>query len=331
MVQQLQTVWVELQTTLEAVPWGLYVVDALKILAIIIAGRVLITFGYRVVDRLAERKGQHQALFGPERRFLTIATIAKSLIRYAVDFVAGVIVLNLLGLDTSSVLLGAGVAGLAVGFGAQSLVKDVISGFFILFEDQFSIGDYVKLGGVDGIVEEMGLRSTQVRAFGGELHTIPNGIIDLVTNYSRGAIRVLFEVEVAYEEDTSRAIVRTQEVLDRFAAGSEVVVEGPQVLGVSKLGASGVSLMVWAKVKAMEQWAVERELKLRIKRAFDEAGIEIPYPRRVFISGGTLQDPLRPGRTAQDTTPPATDTERPATAASDGGDHAPAGDPGDRR
>lgn len=288
MGQDLQTVWAELEAALVAVPWTAYAVGALKILAVVVAGRLFITFGFRVVDRLAAQRGQHQAIFGPERRFQTIAGIAKSLIRYSVDFVAGVIVLNLLGIDTSSVLLGAGVAGLAVGFGAQSLVKDVISGFFILFEDQFSIGDYVKLGGVDGIVEEMGLRSTQIRAFGGELHTVPNGIIDLVTNYSRGAIRVLFEVEVAYEEDTQAAIVKTQEVLDQFAAGSQVVVEGPQVLGVSQLGSSGVSLMVWAKVKPMEQWAVERELKLRIKQAFDQAGIEIPYPRRVFISAGAL-------------------------------------------
>jgi small conductance mechanosensitive channel len=270
----------------------------LKILAVILIGRLVVVVASRFVDRLVERHGRREVLFTEERRLQTLAGLAKSLIRYAVYFIVAVTVLDLSGVETRSILLGAGVAGLAVGFGAQNLVRDVLSGVFILLEDQFSVGDYISLGTIDGIVEEMGLRTTRIRAFGGEVHIIPNGTIERVTNFSRGSIRVLFEVEIAYEEDTSRVIGIVQEVLDRFAAESEVVTEGPKVLGVSQLGQSGVSLMVWAKVKPMEQWAVGRELRLRIKEAFDRAGIEIPYPRRVYIQGGTLD---RPGRRPADT------------------------------
>ncbi|MEW6031909.1 MAG: mechanosensitive ion channel family protein [Bacillota bacterium] len=293
------------QGTLENLLGPLWTVTALsvlytvlKILAVILIGRLIVVVASRFVDRLVERHGRREVLFTEERRLQTLAGLAKSLIRYAVYFIVAVTVLDLSGVETRSILLGAGVAGLAVGFGAQNLVRDVLSGVFILLEDQFSVGDYISLGTIDGIVEEMGLRTTRIRAFGGEVHIIPNGTIERVTNFSRGSIRVLFEVEIAYEEDTSRVIGIVQEVLDRFAAESEVVTEGPKVLGVSQLGQSGVSLMVWAKVKPMEQWAVGRELRLRIKEAFDRAGIEIPYPRRVYIQGGTLD---RPGRRPADT------------------------------
>lgn len=293
------------QGTLENLLGPLWTVTALsvlytvlKILAVILIGRLVVVVASRFVDRLVERHGRREVLFTEERRLQTLAGLAKSLIRYAVYFIVAVTVLDLSGVETRSILLGAGVAGLAVGFGAQNLVRDVLSGVFILLEDQFSVGDYISLGTIDGIVEEMGLRTTRIRAFGGEVHIIPNGTIERVTNFSRGSIRVLFEVEIAYEEDTSRVIGIVQEVLDRFAAESEVVTEGPKVLGVSQLGQSGVSLMVWAKVKPMEQWAVGRELRLRIKEAFDRAGIEIPYPRRVYIQGGTLD---RPGRRPADT------------------------------
>jgi len=285
-------------TTLSGIDWGglgLLVLWALvKIVAVIFIARLAIVVGNRLIDEFLERRATYGTFLGGERRLTTVGGIAKSILRYTLYFFAGVTVLSLLGIDPSSILVGAGVAGLAVGFGAQNLVRDVISGFFILFEDQFAVGDYVVIGDKDGIVEEMGLRTTRIKAFGGETHVIPNGKIELVTNYSRGPMRVLFEVEIAYEEDTHRAIELAQGVLDRFAAESEVIVEGPTVLGVSKLGSSGVALMVWAKVKPMEQWAVERELKLRLKQAFDKLGVEIPYPRRVYISGGTLRDPIRP-------------------------------------
>jgi len=247
------------------------------ILLVLLAARLAIVLLVRLVDRVASRAPRHPRVLD-RRRVQTLAAVAKSVIRYALDFVALVTSLSLLGVDTSSLLLGAGIAGLAVGFGAQNLVRDVLTGFFILLEDQYAVGDYVSLGGVEGVVEEIGLRTTLIRAPGGELHILPNGTIQRVTNFSRGPLRVLFEVEVPYEEDTARARQVLQEAFDRYAADSGCVVEGPRVLGVARLSPTGVALLVWARVKAMEHWAVERDLKLVAKEALDRAGI--PIPRR---------------------------------------------------
>ncbi len=252
----------------------------LRILAVLVGARVVILLASRLIDRVAARRGHHRPVFD-EKRVQTLAAVSKSAVRYALDFFAVVTVLSLLGIDTASILLGAGVAGLAVGFGAQSLVRDVLSGFFVLLEDQYAVGEYVSIGGVEGIVEEIGLRTTQIRDFGGELHILPNGTVGRVTNFSRGPLRVLFEVRVPYEADTSRAIKVIQDALDTYRVRSEVVVEGPKVLGVSRLGLAGVHVTVWATVKPMEHWAVERDLKLAVKEALDKAGLPVATFARV--------------------------------------------------
>lgn len=249
---------------------------AAKTIVVLALAWLVVALASRLIDQVMAgqvRRREETAAGG--RRLLTLAAITKSVLRYTVVFLAGVTVLGLWGINTSSLLLGAGVAGLAVGFGAQSLVRDVLSGFFILLEDQFAVGDYVNLGTVEGTVREMGLRATRLEAPGGETHIVPNGSVQRVTNYSRGPLRVLFDVAFSYDEDTSRVIKVAQETLDRYAAASEVVVEGPKVLGVSRMGPAGVSLTVWAKVKPMRQAAVERELKLLLKEAFAGAGVEV--------------------------------------------------------
>ncbi len=257
--------------------WGLTALAvALKIVGVIVAARLLIVLANTLIDRLAASHHERRSLLD-ERRTQTLAGVARSVVRYFFDFFAGVTVLSLAGVDTSSILLGAGVAGLAVGFGAQNLVRDVISGFFILLEDQYAVGDYVNLAGTEGVVEDLGLRTTSVRAFGGELHILPNGAIPLVTNYSRGPLRVMFEVTVPYEEDTPRAIGVIQGALDKAARGSPLIVEGPRVLGVSSLGPTGVRLLVWGRAKAMEHWGVERDLRLAVKEALERAKIDIPH------------------------------------------------------
>lgn len=257
--------------------WGLAALKvSLKIIGVLFAARLAIIVVNRLVNRLAVRRHPRHPLLD-ERRAATLAGVAKSVVRYFFDFFAGVTALSLIGVDTSSLLLGAGVAGLAVGFGAQNLVRDVLSGFFLLFEDQYAVGDYVNLAGTEGIVEDIGFRTTHVRAFGGELHIIPNGTIPRVTNYSRGPLRVLFEVCIPYEENIARAMGVIQGALDRAAKGYDVLVEGPKVLGISSLGPTGVRLMVWARAKAMEHWALERALKLAVKEALDKAGIPISH------------------------------------------------------
>lgn len=258
---------------------------ALLRVAVIIGGLML---AGRLGRRLIEGILRPERIPGAwdERRIHTLRGLARSVLRYTLYFVGGLMLLDEFGVPTASLLAGAGILGLAVGFGAQNLVRDVITGFFILFEDQYAVGDYVTVAGVTGTVEEIGLRLTKVREWTGELHIIPNGEIKQVTNHTRGGMGVLVEVEVAYEENLAR-VIEVIERLCRELAEEEpdVVLEAPRVLGVTRLGESGVTLQVFGKVRPMQQWAVARELRRRIKEAFDEAGIEIPYPRRVILTG----------------------------------------------
>ncbi|MDK2928381.1 MAG: moderate conductance mechanosensitive channel [Bacillota bacterium] len=217
------------------------------------------------------------------RRAQTLQALLNSLLRYSLYFIAALVVLDAFGVPTASVVASAGLVGLAVGFGAQNLVRDVITGFFILFEDQYGIGEYVSLSGVEGIVEDIGLRTTRLRDFNGDLHVIPNGQITLVTNKSRGPRRALVEVGVAYESD----LRRVQEVLEgisrEIAASMPEIVEGPTVLGATAFGESQVSFQILARTAPMAEWKVEREIRRRAKEALEAAGIEIPYPHRVVI------------------------------------------------
>jgi small conductance mechanosensitive channel len=222
-----------------------------------------------------------------ERRGTTLRTLLKSVLQYTVFFIAAITILDELGVPVTAVLSAAGILGLAVGFGAQSLVKDIITGFFILFEDQFAVGEYIETEGVGGIVEEVGLRITKLRDWGGQLHIIPNGKITMVTNHNRGSLRALVEVEVAYEENLDKVIKVLNGINERIAQDYKgVVTWGPKVQGVQSLRESGIVVRVTAKTKPLEQWGVEMELRKRIKEEFDKEGIEIAYPRRVMVNPG---------------------------------------------
>ncbi|SHJ56980.1 small conductance mechanosensitive channel [Geosporobacter subterraneus DSM 17957] len=254
----------------------------LKIIFIFIAAKLTIRFINIVIDKFFENR-EKLKFVGEQRRFDTLKDIIKSIFRYIVYFVAFTPILETLGINISSLIAAAGIGGLAIGFGAQNLVKDVITGFFILFEDQFQVGDYVETGGKSGIVEEMAIRVTKIRDFNGDLHIIPNGSIDKVTNRSRGNMRALVEVSIAYEENLDRTLEVLGKLCTEIAEENDKIVEGPTVLGVTKLGESDVTISVMAKTIPMEQWAVERELRKRIKERLEDKGIEIPYPRRVVI------------------------------------------------
>jgi small-conductance mechanosensitive channel len=259
------------------------VMTALRIAIIILLSAIIGKIGTRLIDNIIDL----DRLSGrwDERRVNTLSGLAKSMLKYTIYFVGGVIVLDELGVPTTSILAGAGVLGLAVGFGAQNLVWDVLSGFFILFEDQFAVGDYVKIAGAEGTVQEIGLRVTRVQIWTGEIHIIPNGLIDHVVNYSRSGMGVLLEVPVALETNLDQAIDIINNVCHEMAEEkSEEVVDEPQVLGVTGLDSSGATIMVFGTVAPMKQWAYGRELRKRIKGAFDHEGIEIPYPHRVLIN-----------------------------------------------
>ncbi len=268
----------------------------LVLLAIVVGARLLVKVAETFVNRLFQPE---RHVYLDERRVKTLSTLIASIAQYVIYFFAGVMVLQNLGFNTTSILTAAGIGGLAIGFGAQNLVRDVITGFFILFEDQYGVGDLITAGGVTGIVEEMGIRITKIRDPGGQLHIIPNGQITQVTNHMGPSMRVMFDVEVSYGTDLEQAITVLQQVLEEYAQGNDRLVEAPAVLGVQELGESGVAIRVLARTRPMEQWGVERELKRLIKERFDAQGIEIPFPHRMLIvkgSGPAGPEPVLTGR-----------------------------------
>jgi small-conductance mechanosensitive channel len=214
----------------------------------------------------------------------TLTSVLSSGANLVIWTVAVLMMLGELGINLGPLIAGAGIVGVAVGFGAQSIVKDFLSGVFMLVEDQYGVGDYIDVGLVSGTVERVTLRTTILRDGSGSVWYIPNGEIARVGNTSQVWARALLDIDVAYDTDLRLA----QEVLKNVAVGlwhdeeftGGSIIEEPTVSGVQSLGADGITLRLVAKTNASDQWAIARELRLRIKEAFDEAGIGMPFPQR---------------------------------------------------
>lgn len=216
-------------------------------------------------------------------RVKTLQKLSINAFSYVLIFVFITIVISIFGLNPTGLIAGAGVVGLAIGFGAQGLVSDVVTGFFLLLEKQIDVDDYVTAGGVDGVVEEVGLRTTQIRAFDGTLHFIPNREISSVSNHSRGNMRALVDMSISYDDNIDQAIDVLQAACDHIALEDSAIKEGPNVIGVQGLGDSDVVIRIIAKTENMAQWAVERKLRKALKEALDANNIEIPFPHQVYI------------------------------------------------
>ena len=218
------------------------------------------------------------------QRVLTTADLLGSVARYAIWTVTIVTVLSIVGFDVRALLAGAGIAGLAIGFGAQTLVKDVISGFFLLFDDTLGNGDLIRIGDDVGTVEYVGLRLIKVRKFDGELLMVPAGELRTFGNKSVGYARAIVPVGLSYEQDAGQALAVLEDVAREWAetehARAAMVEEAPQVQALMDLGDSAVTARVIVQVVPGEQFAAERDLRRLIKARFDERGIEIPFPRR---------------------------------------------------
>jgi small-conductance mechanosensitive channel len=214
----------------------------------------------------------------------TIGIVLRSIVAGAVWSVASLLVLGELEINLAPLIAGAGIGGIALGFGAQTVVRDFLSGLFILIEDQYGVGDIIDIGPATGTVEKVSLRSTSIRDVQGTVWHVPNGEIVRVGNFSQLWSRALIDVEVAYDTDIEFAQGVIQRVADEMWEddhwGRDEVMERPEVWGVQSLGASSVAIRVVVKTEPSEQWAVERELRLRLKTALDEAGIEIPFPQQ---------------------------------------------------
>lgn len=224
------------------------------------------------------------------RRFETLLSITHSVIVYVILFFALILILQEVGVNATAILAGAGVVGIAVGFGAQTLIRDVLTGLFLILEDSLSVGDVVQIGDITGTVEEIGLRITRLRTLSGALVTIPNGEITQIVNHNRGFSRAVVEVSVAYEVDVDKVVEVLKEVLDEYQRlNPGVFLSPPAVQRIVRLESSGVVLRIMVEVPPKKHWDIERELLYAIKKAFDVEKIEIPYPKRVVI----LQTPGR--------------------------------------
>ncbi len=235
-----------------------------------------------VVEGGAGRVGER------EKRALTLAHIVRAVGATAIVIIATMMGLREFGLDITPIIAGAGVVGLAVGFGAQSLIKDVIAGFFIILEGQFGVGDVIRTGDITGQVERLNLRVTVLRdPHTGAAHFIPNSELKVVSNLTKEWSQVTLNVGVTYREDIDRVVGVLNRVGHEMSADERVgalVLEAPEVLGIEALGESQVTLQVMVKTLPQKQWEVARELRKRIKAAFDKEGIEVPYPHQVHLT-----------------------------------------------
>lgn len=235
-----------------------------------------------------------------EQRAQTLGGLFTNVILIVVITITLLTVLSLF-INIGPLLASVSVVGLAISFGAQSLVKDIISGTFMLIEGQFGIGDVVKVGDTAGMVEKITLRTTILRDLHGVVHIIPNGEITRVSNLTKTWSRAVIDVSIAYREDLDSVIEVLKQLVAEFHAEADwgpLLVEPPEVLGVENLADSAVIVRVTAKTLPLKQWDVARELRRRIKNRFDDEGIEIPYPHLTFYWG---QDQL-PARNNQDAT-----------------------------
>lgn len=218
------------------------------------------------------------------KRQATLTNLFDAMVTITLLAVAVLMILQLLGFSVGPLLASAGVAGVAIGFGAQTLVKDVLAGTFIILEQQFSIGDVVRVGALSGAVEEVNLRTTVLRDGDGSVHIIPNGQIDKVTVLTRDWSRLVLDIDIAYSADIATATACLQREMDAYvAAHPDIVLEPPEVLGVQNLAENSVQLRAWLKVLPGKQWSAGRDLRAQIKNAFAGAGIEIPSSQRTIL------------------------------------------------
>jgi moderate conductance mechanosensitive channel len=244
----------------------------------------------RIVRRMT-RNGTDVEL---EKRAATIGGVFRKSVSAVIWVIAVIMALREAGFDIAPILAGAGVVGLAVGFGAQNLVRDVISGVFLLLEDQIRVNDVAVINGTGGQVEQINLRTTVLRGLDGTLYVFPNGSVTSLANMTHGFSYYLFDIGVAYKEDTDRVV----EVLQEIANGmmqeepyKQDILEPLEVLGVDKFADSAVIIKVRIKTMPVRQWVVGREMNRRIKKEFDRLGIEIPFPH-MSLNFGEASKPI---------------------------------------
>lgn len=269
---------------------------------------IIVAFLAWVALRIATKRtlklylAEEEAGSEKSKRGTTLFNIVRSGLLFIILAVAGMQILAEAGIDMKPILAAAGIVGLAVGFGAQNLVRDVISGFFILIENQIRVGDVVEVGSSSGLVEYTGLRILTLRDFNGNVHIIPNGAIEQVKNMTRDFSRYVFDIGVAYREDPEEVMAiirRIGEEMQKDEEFGKLITEPIEVLGLDKFDNSAVVIKARITTKPIMQWKVAREFNLRLKKAFDRADIEIPFPHQTIYFGQDKKGQAPPLRMVQ--------------------------------
>lgn len=246
---------------------------------IAVAVTIVVTFLLQVALTLAINSYTKRT---KNRRAVTLAKLVQSIIRYVIFIIAAIFIINFFGVDLTALLAGAGIAGLIIGLGAQSLISDFLAGLGIAFENYYELDDVVEIKGFKGTVIEMGLRSTKLLNWKGEVKIIANGEIKEIINYSRSFSMAVVKVVISYDEDIDKVISLLEEKLPAMNESFPEIIEGPNVIGVTELQDKGVEIQINAKTKAEGHYAIERALRKRVIQILSERNIRIPYPQIVF-------------------------------------------------
>lgn len=261
-------------------------ISALSTLVVVVGALILRKVVLRLIGGFFNTLVRRTDSAEQQRRIETLGRVARHTLSLLIVIVTALVVLNTLGISIAPILGAAGVAGVAIGFGAQSLVKDFFSGVFLLLENQIRVGDVVEIAGKSGVVEGMTLRRIQLRSVDGAVHYVSNGLITTVTNFSTEFAYAVVDVGVAYKEDIDRVfeVMRaTGNEMKAVEPFSKTVIGELEVLGVDQWADSAVMIRCRMKTQPLQQWATRREYLKRLKRAFDQAGISIPFPHRTLI------------------------------------------------
>lgn len=277
-------------------------ISGLRIVMILTGMLILLTLSRHAIERF--RRMYEGTLPAPAqvKRAETLFYVLRDIARVVILALGGMMILSEVGVDLKPLLAAAGLGGLAIGCGAQSLVKDVISGFFILLENSIRVGDVVEVAGVSGLVEEVTLRTIRLRDLSGSVHVIPNGVIDKVKNMTKDYSFCVLNVGVAYRENVDEVMQVLQEIAEEVHQDpqfSDDILAPLEMLGVDELADSAVIIKCRIKTKPIQQWRIGREMNRRIKRTFDAKGIEIPFPQRTMHWSEPLQRKLAPQHMSQ--------------------------------
>jgi small conductance mechanosensitive channel len=270
-----------------------FINSGIKIVLIVLLALIIIKGAQIIFTRFFSSVQKYTEDDEIKKRTDTLFSVLRYILNIGIVVIAVVMILGELGIEIGPILAAAGILGLAVGFGAQSLVKDILSGFFILLEDQIRVGDVVEVAGKSGLVEKVNLKMTILRDLAGNVHFVPNGNIDVVTNMTKGYSRYVFDIGIAYREDVDEVIEIIKKVDEELRNDPEYqkfILEPIEIFGLDQFAESALIIKARTTTKPIKQWYVAREFNRRLKKKFDEKNIEIPFPHITLYIGKDKQN-----------------------------------------